>query len=98
MYICIRIYAYIHTYIYIYIYDPMVIMSGSSFPGRVIPKTQKWYLIPPCRTLNIIMYGSRVRGSIKRKESRSTLYLGQVTQLIYIYIYIYIYRILPNVI
>ena len=25
-----------------------------SIPGRVIPKTQKWYLILPCLTLGII--------------------------------------------
>ena len=32
-----------------------------SIPGRVIPKTQKWYLIPPFLTLCIISYGSRVK-------------------------------------
>ena len=26
----------------------------SSIPDRVIPKTQKWYLMPPCLTLSII--------------------------------------------
>ena len=25
-----------------------------SIPGRVMPKTQKWYLMPPCITLSII--------------------------------------------
>ena len=25
-----------------------------SIPGQVIPKTQKWYLMPPCFTLSII--------------------------------------------
>ena len=34
-----------------------------SIPGRVIPKTQKWYLMPPCLTLSIIKYGSRVKWS-----------------------------------
>ena len=35
-----------------------------SVPGRVIPKTQKkWYLIPPCLTLSIVRYGSRVKCS-----------------------------------
>ena len=29
-----------------------------SIPGRVIPKNQKWYLMPPCLTLSIIRYGS----------------------------------------
>ncbi len=35
-----------------------------SVPGRVIPKTlKKWYLIPPCLTLSIIRYISRVKWS-----------------------------------
>ena len=34
-----------------------------SIPGRVIPKTLKWYLIPPCLTLSIIRYGSKVKWS-----------------------------------
>ena len=34
-----------------------------SIPGRVIPKTQKWYLMPPCLTLSIIRYRSRVKWS-----------------------------------
>ena len=34
-----------------------------SIPGRVIPKTQKMDLMPPCLTLNIIRYGSRVKWS-----------------------------------
>ena len=34
-----------------------------SIPGRVISKTQKWYLIPPCLALSIIRLGSRVRSS-----------------------------------
>ena len=33
-----------------------------SIPGRVIPKdSKKWYLMPPCLTLSIIRYGSRVK-------------------------------------
>ena len=33
-----------------------------SIPGRVIIKTlqKKWYFLPPCLTLSIIMYISRV--------------------------------------
>ena len=34
-----------------------------SIPGRVIPKTQKWYLMPPCLTLSIIREGSRLKWS-----------------------------------
>ena len=35
----------------------------SSIPDRVIPKTQKWYLMPPNLTLSIIGQGSRVKWS-----------------------------------
>ena len=38
-----------------------------SMPGRVIPKIQKWYLMPPCLTLSIIRYVSRVKWSNLRK-------------------------------
>ena len=34
-----------------------------SIPGRVIPKTQKWYLMLSCLTLVIIRYRSRVKWS-----------------------------------
>ena len=34
-----------------------------SIPGCVIPKTLKWYLIPPCLTLSNIGYVSRVKWS-----------------------------------
>ena len=43
-----------------------------SIPGRVIPKTQKWYLIPSCLTLGILRYGSRVSRAIQRKVSFPT--------------------------
>ena len=38
-----------------------------SIPCRVIPKTQKWYLIHPCLTLSIIRYVSRVKWSTPGK-------------------------------
>ena len=34
-----------------------------SISGQVIPKTQKWYGIPPCLTLDILRYVSRVKWS-----------------------------------
>ena len=34
-----------------------------SIPSRVIPKTQKWYLVTTCLTLSIISYGSWVKWS-----------------------------------
>ena len=46
----------------------------SSIPGRVISKTQKWYLMLLCLTLSIKRYGSRVKWSNlgKRKASSPT--------------------------
>ena len=41
----------------------MVWQTGCSILGRVIPKTQKWYLMPPCLTLSITRLGSRVKYS-----------------------------------
>ena len=38
-------------------------VDQSSIPGRVIPKTKKWYLMPPWLKLSIIWYGSRVKWS-----------------------------------
>ena len=77
-------------------------------PGRVIPKTQKWYLMPPCLTLSIIRYGSRVKwrnpgkgvalsptpqcSSYRKGSLRVTLDNGRQLYL-YIYIYIYIYNL-----
>ena len=40
----------------------------SSIRDRVIPKTQKFYLMPPCLTLSIIRYVSRVKWSNSEKE------------------------------
>ena len=39
----------------------------NSIPGRVIPKTKKWYLMPSCLTLSNIRYGSRVKWSNRGK-------------------------------
>ena len=38
-----------------------------SIPGRVIPKTLRWYLILPCLTLSNIRYVSRVKWSNPEK-------------------------------
>ena len=38
-----------------------------SISGRVIPKIQEWYLMPPCLTLCIIRYLSRVKWSNPEK-------------------------------
>ena len=42
--------------------------NQGSIPGQVIPKTQKWYLMPLYLTLSIIRYGSRVSGAIQGKK------------------------------
>ena len=47
-------------------------------PGRVIPKTQKWYLIPPNITLSIIKYVSRESWSIQETELRHLPHLDDV--------------------
>ena len=49
-----------------------------SIPGRVIPKTKKWYLMPLGLSLSIIRYGSMVSRTTKRKEWRPLLHLGGV--------------------
>ena len=74
-----------------------------SIPSRVIPKTQKWYLMPSCLTLSIIRCGLRVSGAIQRNELYHLPYFGLVViekgafrlpsttvanLLIFIYIYI----------
>ena len=70
--VCFRL---IYIYIYIHTHRPICIMlkvfasvSGDqgSIPGQVIPKTQKWYLMP----LRILWYRSRYRVSeaIQGKE------------------------------
>ena len=52
--------------------------------GRVIPKTKKWYLMPPCLTLSIIRYESRIKWCRKyRKWSlRVTLDYGRKLYLL----------------
>ena len=49
-----------------------------SILGWVIPKTQKWYLMPPCLTLSFIRYGSRVKWSNPGKELCPPLHIGVV--------------------
>ena len=46
------------TLIWIFVIGPGDL---GSITGRVIPKTLKWYLIPPCLTLSNIRYVSRVK-------------------------------------
>ena len=82
MYIYIYIYIYIHTHWY-----NRVFTNGSgdrgSILGQVMPKTQKkWYLIPPCLTLSIIWYRSKVGSSYYKGSFR----LPSTGWLTYIYL------------
>ena len=47
--------------------------NGGSIPGRVIPDSKKWYLIPSCLTLSNIRYISRVKWSNPGKGVVSSL-------------------------
>ena len=53
--------------------SPMVQEAWVLIPDRVIPKTQKWYLMPPCLTLSIIWYGSKVKWVNPGKEVSPSL-------------------------
>ena len=68
-----------------------------SIPGPVIPKTPKWYLMPPCLTLSIIRFGSRVKCSnhihlavvaIEKRGLGHRRLWSPTTLYIYIYIYL----------
>ena len=71
---------HIYIYIYIYIYEPdfglvvRVFSNGpgdlGSIPGRLILKTKK--MMPPCLTLSILRYGSRVKRSNPEKGVASS--------------------------
>ena len=52
-----------------------------SILGRVIPKTLKWYLIPPCLTLSNIRYISRVKWSNPGKDGCNPIIKGSSTFL-----------------
>ena len=62
----------VFAFLYIYWSVDRVFANGlwnqGSIQDRVIPTTQKWYVITPCLTLSIIRYGSRVSGAIKGNE------------------------------
>ena len=75
-----------------------------SIPGGVIPKTLKWYLMPPCLTLSNIRYVSMVRCSTPGKRivpsptprccsnwKVSLLVALDYNHQLYFYLYIYIY-------
>ena len=106
-----KVYIYIYTYekcIYIYRLivkwvecSPMVRETGVQSQVEWYQRLEKWYLIPPCLTLSIIRYVSRVKWSNPRKGVAPSLTpqsepsgrprLQSLTLLIYIYqSYIYI--------
>ena len=76
-------------------------------PVESYQRLKKWYLMPPCLTLSIIRYGSRVKwhntgkgvalsptpwcSKLLKREPSGHPRLWSLTLLTYIYIYIYIY-------
>ena len=72
-----------------------------SIPGRVLPKTKKWYLMPTCLAISMIKYGSRVKwvnpgkgvapsptyrcSSYRKGGLRVTLDYGRQLYLLYFY-------------
>ena len=66
----IFMYDFKYSYVILIVYIGLIsrvfsngLGNWGSIPGCVIPKTQKWYLMPPCLTLSIIRKGSRVKRS-----------------------------------
>ena len=77
MYVCLCVYMYcVSVYVCVCL-EFLIGLVGrvftngpedlGSIPGRVIPKTLKWYLKPPCLTLSNIRHVSRVKWSNPRK-------------------------------
>ena len=108
-------YIYIYIVLYICIYDsgtlaqrlecsPMAREPWVQSQVESYQRLLKWYLIPPCLTLSIIRYGSRVKwsnpgngvapspthwcSSYRKGSLRSP---STMVAKFYIYIYIYIY-------
>ena len=52
--------------------------TGVQSQDESYQRLQKWNLMPPCLTLIIIRYGSRVSGAIQGKELHAHLYLDVV--------------------
>ena len=56
-YICVYVCICVYIYMCVYAIGIMVrvfangLVDRGSIPDRVLPKTQKWYLIPPCLAL-----------------------------------------------
>ena len=76
-------------------------VKEGSIPARVIQKLKKWYFIPSCLTLSIMIYGPWVKWCNPGKgvvpfptpqfNSFLKMSLFKFTYFINIYIYIYIY-------
>ena len=57
---------------------PKVLEIGVQSLVESYQSLEKWYLMPPCLTLSIIRYGSRVKWSILGKEQRPPIHLRVV--------------------
>ena len=104
-------YTHTHIYIYIYIYIWALWLNCSPMARDIRVQSQiesyqrlkTWYLMPPCLTLSIIRYGSRIKSNSRKRIAsfptsrccsywkgslRVTLDYGRQLYLLYIYIYI----------
>ena len=81
--VCLWMTIYVYIYIYIFIGIVSRVFANrpgdwGSIPGQVIPKIQKWYLMPPWLILRIIRYGSRVSWEIQEKGKCPPLHHGVI--------------------
>ena len=55
---------------------PMVQWTRVQFQVKSCQRLRKWYLVPPCFTLSVIKYWSRVSEAIQGEKYFPPLYLG----------------------
>ena len=64
VYVCVYIYIFMCICVCIYLPDiGLAVRVFANRPGESYQRLKKWYLMPPCLTLSIIRYGSRVKWS-----------------------------------
>ena len=60
------------------VFSPMAWETRVQSLVKSYQRLKKWYLMPPCLTLSVIIYVSRVKWSNPGKEQRLSLHLGVV--------------------
>ena len=102
----LNIYIYIYTYIHC---SPMARETWVQSQVESYQRLKKWYLMPPCLTLSIIWYGSRVKWSNPGKgvASSPTPWCSKLSKREpsghprlkgdnFTYLYMYVYRVTIN--